>query len=54
MLIGIKFCYIIKGLRGVLLEGADISMTWPQVWPLLIMAAVTLPAATWFFRCRSE
>ena len=46
--------YIIKGLRRVFLEGADISMIWPQVWPLLIMAAVTLPAAAWLFRHRSE
>jgi ABC-2 type transport system permease protein len=46
--------YIIKGLRRVFLEGADVSMIWPQVWPLLIMAAITLPAAAWLFRHRSE
>jgi ABC-2 type transport system permease protein len=46
--------YIIKALRRVFLEGADVSLIWPQIWPLLIMAAVTLPAATWFFRRRSE
>ena len=46
--------YIIRGLRRVFLEGADMSMIWPQVWPLLIMAAVTLPAAAWLFRHRSE
>jgi ABC-2 type transport system permease protein len=46
--------YIIKGLRRIFLEGADISMIWPQLWPLLIMAAITLPAAAWLFRHRSE
>ena len=54
VLTGIKFRYFIKGLHQVFWEGADISMIWPHVWPLLIMAEVTLPAAAWLFRRRSE
>ena len=54
VLTGIKFRYVIKGLHRVFWEGSDISMIWPHVWPLLIMAEVTLPAAAWLFRRRSE
>jgi ABC-2 type transport system permease protein len=46
--------YIIKGLREVFLEGADVHMLWPQIWPLVLMAAVMLPAAGWLFRHRTQ
>ena len=46
--------YIITALREVFLEGADINMLWPQIWPLLIMAGVMLPAAGWLFRHRAQ
>ena len=46
--------YIIAALRRVFLEGADLSLIWPYIRPLLIMAAVTLPSAAWLFRHRSE
>lgn len=45
--------YIIIALRNIFLEGADTSMIWPQIWPLLLIASVTLPAAGWMFRHRS-
>ncbi|MCF8106666.1 MAG: ABC transporter permease [Desulfohalobiaceae bacterium] len=46
--------YIITALRRIFLEGADVSMIWPQIWPLLIMAGLTLPAAGYLFRHRSQ
>ena len=46
--------YIIVALRRIFLEGADLAMIWPQIWPLLIMASVTLPAAALLFRQRSQ
>jgi ABC-2 type transport system permease protein len=46
--------YIIRALREVFLEGAGVSMIWPQLWPLLLIACVTLPAAAWMFRHRSQ
>jgi len=46
--------YIIKALREVFLEGADVYMLWPQIWPLILMAAVMLPVAGWFFRHRAQ
>jgi ABC-2 type transport system permease protein len=46
--------YIISSLRAVFLEGADVKMLWPNLWPLLIMAAITLPSAAWLFRHRTQ
>ena len=45
--------HIITALRRIFLEGADLATVWPQIWPLLIMACVTLPLAAWLFRRRS-
>ena len=46
--------YIIVALRNIFLQGADVGMIWPQVWPLLIIAGVTLPSAAWLFRHRTQ
>jgi len=46
--------YIIKALREVFLQGADVHMLWPQIWPLIVMAAVMLPVAGWLFRHRTQ
>lgn len=46
--------YIIIALREIFLEGAGLAMVWPEIWPLLIMASVTLPLAAWLFRHRSQ
>lgn len=45
--------YIIIALRNIFLEGADLLMVWPYLWPLLIIASVTLPLAAWMFRNRA-
>ena len=46
--------HLITALREIFLEGAGISMIWPQLWPLLMMAGFTLPLAGWMFRHRSQ
>jgi ABC-2 type transport system permease protein len=46
--------YIIAALRNIFLQGADVAMVWPQIWPLLIIAGVTLPSAAWLFRHRAQ
>ena len=46
--------YIIVALRKIFLQGADVGMIWPQIWPLLIMACFTLPSAAWLFRHRAQ
>jgi ABC-2 type transport system permease protein len=45
--------YVIIALRNIFLEGADTAMIWPQLWPLLVIASLTLPPAAWLFRHRS-
>lgn len=45
--------YIIIALRNIFLEGADLPMVWPYLWPLLVIASVTLPLAAWMFRHRA-
>ncbi len=45
--------YIIVALRNIFLEGADTVMVWPHLWPLLLIASVTLPLAGWLFRYRA-
>ncbi|PID75814.1 MAG: hypothetical protein CSB23_02305 [Deltaproteobacteria bacterium] len=45
--------YIIKSLRSIFLEGADLPMVWPNLWPLLLIATLTLPSAALMFRKRT-
>ena len=44
--------YALEMSHRVYLEGAGLAMLWPQLWPLTIIAAVTLSAASWMFRHR--
>jgi ABC-2 type transport system permease protein len=46
--------YIIIALRNIFLEGADLAMVWPHLWPLLLIASVTLPLSAWMFRHRTQ
>ena len=39
--------------RGVFLEGATTRSLWPHLWPMAVVAAVSLFAAAWLFRRRS-
>jgi ABC-2 type transport system permease protein len=46
--------YVVAALRQVFLEGADVVAIAPQLWPMAIIVALTLPAAGWMFRHRAE
>lgn len=46
--------YITIALRLIFLQGAGTATVWPHIWPLLIIAALTLPLAAWLFRHRSQ
>jgi len=46
--------HIMTALRNIFLGGADVSMIWPHLWPLILMAGFTLPLAGWMFRHRSQ
>ncbi len=42
--------YVLEGVRATLLDGAPVGALWPQIWPLLIMGAITIPAGLRIFR----
>ncbi len=42
--------YFLIIVRRVFLEGAGFHLLWPQFWPMMIIAAVSLTGAAWFFR----
>jgi len=44
--------YFIIILRGVFLEGATVSMLWPQYWPMVLIGILSLTLAAWLFRNR--
>jgi ABC-2 type transport system permease protein len=44
--------YAITIAQRVYLEGVGISTLWPNLWPMAIIATITLGAATWMFRNR--
>ncbi|BBO89213.1 ABC transporter permease [Desulfosarcina ovata] len=46
--------YVVAALRQVFLAGADTAAIWPELWPMLIIAGLTLPAAAGTFRHRTH
>ncbi|MPZ77894.1 MAG: hypothetical protein GEU77_15370 [Deltaproteobacteria bacterium] len=44
--------YAIDIAHRVYLEGAGLTLLVPELWPLAIIAAITLSAASWMFRHR--
>lgn len=44
--------YAIDIAHRVYLEGAGLALLFPELWPLAVIAAVTLSAASWMFRHR--
>jgi len=44
--------YAIRCVQRVYLEGAGIELLIPDLWPMLLIGTVTLPAAAWMFRHR--
>lgn len=46
--------YVLIIVRGVFLEGADLTLLAPQLWPLALIGAVCMAAAGWLFRHRIQ
>ena len=46
--------YVVNALRQIFLEGAGTADVWPQLWPMAIIAVLTLPPAAWLFRHRVQ
>src|SRR5205085_173006 len=35
--------YVIEGMRRALLDGADLGGVWPDLWPALVVGAISIP-----------
>ena len=46
--------YVLIVVRGVFLEGADLALLAPQLWPLALIGVVCMAAAGWLFRHRIQ
>jgi len=44
--------YAIEMAQRIYLEGAGISLVYNDMWPLVVIAMITLPTAVWLFRHR--
>jgi ABC-2 type transport system permease protein len=42
--------YALEGIRAAVLDGAGVADVWPQIWPLLVIGAVAIPAGLGVFR----
>ena len=42
--------YALEGTRRAILEGAGVADLWSQLWPLLVIGAVSIPVGLWVFR----
>ena len=42
--------YALRGCRNAILEGAGITDLWRDIWPLLIIGAVSVPLGLWVFQ----
>ena len=41
--------YVIRGMRAALLEGADLAAVWPELWPALLVGAISIPLGVRLF-----
>ena len=41
--------YALEGIRAAILDGAPISALWGDIWPLLLIGAVSIPLGLWVF-----
>jgi ABC-2 type transport system permease protein len=42
--------YALEGTREAILEGAGLGDLWGELWPLLVIGAVSIPLGLWVFR----
>jgi ABC-2 type transport system permease protein len=42
--------YALEGIRGAILDGDGLSTMWDEIWPLLLIGAVSIPLGLWVFR----
>ena len=42
--------YALDGIRDAILDGQGLDSMWDEIWPLLIIGAVSIPLGLWVFR----
>jgi ABC-2 type transport system permease protein len=42
--------YALRGCREAILDGAGVGALWSEIWPLLVIGAVSVPLGLWVFR----
>ena len=42
--------YALRGIRSAILDGAGPAAVWGDIWPLLVIGAVSIPLGLWVFR----
>jgi ABC-2 type transport system permease protein len=42
--------YALRGCRDAILNGAGVADLWSDIWPLLVIGAVSVPLGLWTFR----
>jgi ABC-2 type transport system permease protein len=42
--------YALEGCRAAILDGAGLTDLWSDIWPLLVIGAVSIPLGLWTFR----
>jgi ABC-2 type transport system permease protein len=42
--------YALRGCREAILDGAGVGDLWSEIWPLLVIGAVSVPLGLWVFR----
>jgi ABC-2 type transport system permease protein len=42
--------YALRGIRDAIVNGAGPSAVWSDIWPLLVIGAVSIPLGLWVFR----
>jgi ABC-2 type transport system permease protein len=41
--------YTLRGIRSAVLEGAGAGAVWGDIWPVLVIGAVSIPLGLWVF-----
>jgi ABC-2 type transport system permease protein len=42
--------YALRGIRHAILNGAGVGAVWRDIWPLILIGAVSIPLGLWVFR----
>ena len=41
--------YALDGIRAAIMDGAALGSLWSDIWPMLIIGAVSIPLGLWTF-----